>query len=266
MSNFYIKNNEEWRTPTIWVKRNGVWTLVKYGYVKQGGEWKRFYPADGFFEYVGSYGAFVTSISEFKFEVPQGVRNITVTRLAAGGGGGGAGLQTFDECNLYPYLGSGGGGGGFLINHTLIVSPGSILTINVGWGGAPGTGDGQPAVAGGNTTISGAESGNITVTGGAGGVSWYLLGNTPTRQGTGQGGSPNGRAGSSPTTTNFGGAGGASISNPIPGNHYTISGGLPPPSGFYGSGGGGGGGCTSTEEDTYTDGNFGAPGVVTLTW
>lgn len=268
MTKLYVKDGAVWKEPNIWTKVNGAWTRVKYGYVKENGVWNRFYPVSGGIEYVGSYGTSSQFSESYTFEVPKGVRVITVTRMVAAGGGGGAGGGRANVAFAYPYLGSGGGGAGYVTNHQLIVTPGSTLTINVGWGGAPddgGIGFGNPGSAGGNTSITGAESGNITVTGGQLGIGWASDGFPRFERNSSVGGTPNGQNGKRPTTDNYGGAGGDSFSPGLPGNYYVWTLGYRPPrAGYYGSGGGGGGGFATIGSNNQ--GNYGAPGIVTMVW
>lgn len=71
------------------------------------------------------------------FQVPLGVSTLRVEAYGAGGGGGGGTSSV-----------SGGGGGGGAYNAGVIsVSPGAVLTIVVGKGGAGGSG-GNPGGAG----------------------------------------------------------------------------------------------------------------------
>lgn len=103
------------------------------------------------------------------FTVPEGVTRILAKMWGAGGGGGGAYYTN-------TYGGGGGGSGGFK-EVLLWVRPGQNLTVQVGVGGVGGLGrtDGSasPAnngVAGGTTSIQGAQSQNFYVHAGGGGT------------------------------------------------------------------------------------------------
>lgn len=127
------------------------------------------------------------------FTVPYGITEVYVTALGAGGGGGYALPRSSS-----PYQGGGGGGAGnYVKKQKISVTPGEVISVTVGVGGAGGTGyssssDGQ---AGGNTTFGS----YLTVTGGGAG----------NYQGTG--GSSNYTGGTGTTTTSrAGGNGGAS--------------------------------------------------------
>ncbi|MFD7579678.1 hypothetical protein ACFV61_14850, partial [Kitasatospora sp. NPDC059817] len=83
------------------------------------------------------------------FTVPDGVTGITVTLVAAGAGGGGGGGG--GGTGLFKSGGGGGagggGGGGARVACTLAVTPGDVLTLTVGSGGAgaPGAACGAEA-------------------------------------------------------------------------------------------------------------------------
>ena len=71
------------------------------------------------------------------FQVPTGVSTLRVDAYGAGGGGGGGS----------PTACGGGGGGGAYAGGVITVSPGAVLTIVIGKGGARGLA-GDPAGAG----------------------------------------------------------------------------------------------------------------------
>ena len=82
----------------------------------------------------GGGGAVYTSAGSYSYTVPAGITSITVSTWAGGGGGGGW------ECSaegVYAAAAAGGGGGGgeFHIEE-IAVTPGEVLTIEVGAGGA----------------------------------------------------------------------------------------------------------------------------------
>ena len=76
-------------------------------------------------------------ISSGTFQVPAGVSELRVDANGTGGGGGGSNSN----------LNGGGGGGGAYTSGVITVSPGEILTIVIGAGGAGGLA-GNPAGAG----------------------------------------------------------------------------------------------------------------------
>ena len=79
-----------------------------------------------------SYAASQTFTSSGSFTVPAGVTSITATIIGGGGGGGGT------EGRGDNRAGGGGGSGGYSVG-TYTVTPGSVITVTVGRGGAPGT-------------------------------------------------------------------------------------------------------------------------------
>ncbi len=70
------------------------------------------------------------------YRVPFGVTSISIIAIGAGGGGGGGYFVSL----LDQGVGGGGGGGGLAFQNTVSVTPGEILTIVVGQGGAGGLG------------------------------------------------------------------------------------------------------------------------------
>ncbi len=102
------------------------------------------------------------------FTVPDGVTRIHAQLWGAGGGGGGA--------NSFHSKGGGGGGAGGFKEYLLRVTPGSRLTINVGFGGNGGTFSnnsgtlGNNGTAGGPSEVIGAASGNAVAWGGGAGT------------------------------------------------------------------------------------------------
>lgn len=111
----------------------------------------------------------------YTFAIPDNVSKMTPTGWGAGGGGGAT-------SGTAPSGSAGGGGGaGAFVTGTLPVKPKQVFTLQVGLGGAPGTG--SPIAAGGAGTAStltgaayllsaGGGGGGSTDTGvpGAGGV------------------------------------------------------------------------------------------------
>lgn len=110
------------------LKANGVWTVVSAGM-----SLLQTYSSPGSFPYV----------------VPANKTVLTFMGVAAGGGGG-------SGHNGPPANGAGGGGGGGGGNwgiHTISVTPGMTLTIEVGTGGTSPATSSTPGGAGGNTRI-----------------------------------------------------------------------------------------------------------------
>ena len=169
----------------------------------------------------------VTSYST-TWTVPTNLSQIR-TLIVGGGGGGSSDV-------------AGGGGGGQVRLDTLTVTPNSNISINVGKGGAPGTGT-SPSTAGGavgetsSVTISGFATSAI---GGSGGVNRY--GTSTTSGYTGGGGSYSGQSGTT-------GVGGAAYKG---GNAWTGQ-----------SSGGGGGAGGAGGDATSTKGGDGGQGVTT---
>ena len=162
------------------------------------------------------------------YQIPAGVTSMNV--LVVGGGGGGG----FDG-------GGGGGGGGVYQNSTLAVTPGDLVVVEVGAGGAPVNGyTGGTLACNGtwNTTV-------IACSATAGGTSRFV--NITASGGGGGGGIENsGTSDSDASATVRGGGGGA-------GGQNSRSGGASPGSGAFNGGsvsdannnGGGGGGSSS---------------------
>ena len=180
-----------------------------------------------------------------KFTVPTGVTSLRIDAYGAGGGGGSANYGGF----------SGGGGGGGAYNAGAIqVSPGDILIIVVGKGGAGGVFPGGNGSPGGTTKI--VNSSHVVVFAANGG-----------QGGQGATSTSNGNPGAGGAAGTFGGirhaglpgfgggsgGGGASGYNPVgyPGL-YSVS-------GIFG---GGGNGATVAN----TGGGPGFAGYLLITW
>jgi hypothetical protein len=172
--------------------------------------------------------------------------------IVAGGGGGGGSSFSGGSGFGGGQIGGGGGGGGGVLQGSLTLAPGSVLTAYVGTGGAGGTtngaapkyGDGTNGVA----SILCHPGGQISATGGGYGAGWS---NSRPVGGSGGGGGGNGGGGTAvainstqPNTAGFTtGPGGPGLIN-FPGGSGTGSAGGPPfPASVNGGGGGGGGGA-----------------------
>lgn len=213
------------------------------------------------------------------FTVPSGVTSISAVAVGAGGGGG-RGSTTLDQ---YGQSGGGGGGGALAYANDIEVSPGDVLYIEIGKGGARGGydngGGGLIGENGGNTVlkkITGVDiNGNnvyeemLVAGGGVGGTTPWSH-----QQSTGVGGQPSGTeldgggtggtgGGRSFWTNNGGGGGGAGgyTGNGGDGKHWGGN-------STAGTGGAGGGGFALENStglgggvDLYGEGSSGAAGT-----
>ena len=165
------------------------------------------------------------------FVVPP---NVTTVTAQAWGGGGGGGIDGANN------NGAGGGGGGAYASSTVSVTPGQIITVTVGAGGANGVAGGQSSF--GSSVIALGGSSNTTNSNGAAG------GSGPSSTGTikfsgGSGGNGGAAAG------NGGGGGGSSASasgDGVPGGNFSGSTGGTGGNGPDGDGGTGGTGSATT--------------------
>ena len=191
-----------------------------------------------------------TFTSDGTFTVPAGVTKILVTAFGAGGGG---------------VLYSGGQGGDRIIKKAYSVTPGTVIPITIGIGGAEKA-DGGSTVIGNLVTLAGGGKGgsqknHVGSLGGASGESGRdspianggYPGSSSTRQGNtyyggGGGGGGYGRGGAGGTAQAWGG-------------DYASDGG----NGGLGAGGGGGGSAASG--GNYNgDGGKGGDGIVIIEW
>ena len=97
------------------------------------------------------------------YTVPQGVKDVSVT-LQGGGGGGGGNVADSDS------VPGGGGGQGGKIQVILPVTPGEVLTVDVGIGGASGATDPTSDSSGGNGGSSELLEGSATLATASGGL------------------------------------------------------------------------------------------------
>ena len=92
---------------------NGSWQTVKRVYVKDAGVWRTVFPdAPGSISF-GLYG-------QYSWTVPNGVYQVLVTVVGAGGGGG----KSWCCSGSCSGLGGGVGGGGGLVQALVAVTPG----------------------------------------------------------------------------------------------------------------------------------------------
>jgi hypothetical protein len=95
--------------------------------------------------------------------VPNSVERIQVEMWGGGGGGGRSDNSQYSE-------GAGGGGSGGYVRAILSVTPGEVLTMTIGAGGAKATTDLGTGASGSNTQIISDTRGNLAIaTGGTGG-------------------------------------------------------------------------------------------------
>lgn len=238
MPNLYVNNGGTFTEPKeVLVKDAGVWTPAKTVYVKNAGVWSVAYPPSG-------TQTFVPTGSNQSFTVPNGVYKLQFT-IAAGGGSGATGNCCDTSCSGWG--GGGGGGGGWGMGY-VNVTPGQVLTLLVGYGGARVTSSSSNGNSGQNSRILLAGSIDIYLQGG--GAGQWVYSTAPAPGGTGGGvAASTGLIGS----LYVGGAGGA-------GNNYgcvagtagssSTSSGIPVGggggvggyTGYFSGGGGGGGG------------------------
>ncbi|WP_284651708.1 GEVED domain-containing protein [Flavobacterium terrisoli] len=174
---------------------------------------------------------------------PQGVTSIQVEAWGGGGGGGGA-------ANATNYRGAGGGGGAYQKATSLAVTPGQTYTVTIGSGGTAGT-ISVNGGAGGNSTFMLGASTLLTANGGGGGQTQTTA--TAPTGGIGGIGTFNGGNGFTGTITTGGGGGGSAGSTA---NGVTATSATGGAAGAGGTGtGGNGGGCGSGP------GGEGCPGV-----
>lgn len=190
------------RPATTNTKNSGVWDLPGQVSPNLGN-------AEGQQEYIAASGT-------FNFTVPKYVYNISAIAIGGGGGGGGWG-NAGDEP-------PGGGGGGALAYNAFSVTPGEILTVNVGAAGNGGAGRGNGS-AGGASSVQRAGTNLVAAGGGAGGNSPDAAGN------------PNGGAGGT-VIVGTGFAGGRGGNNSQVNNAPAVGGGGA--GGYTGAGGRGG--------------------------
>ena len=188
---------------------------------------------NGFFQKYNSteLATSFTDSSEQSYTVAAGKTSLEVLVVAGGGGGGG-------------YSGGGGGGGGIVHHSSLAVTPGQVISLSVGAGGAETVGAGGEANQGENSTF-----GDITALGGGRGWRWST---TPYSS---SGGSGSGacaedanRTGGAATQGDSGG--GTGYGNAGGNNNHSF-----PP---YTSGGGGGAGAVGVAGSDASGGNGGA--------
>lgn len=211
---------------------------------------------------------FATLTTSGSFTVPAGVTELCISAVAGGGGGGSGGGG---DSSFFGGGGGSGGAGESIVKRKFAVTPGTVINITIGSGGAgsiASTATGSAPTAGGNTVIGSL----ITLHGGQPGINAGNGQSTAPGGGYGQGfppgsyggdgnlnvGSGNGAPGAS---SPFGGGGGGGRAGTDQGTDGTAGSG-------YGSGGGSGGGKYGTAPIAARGGNGGngAPGIVMIEW
>lgn len=222
------------------------------------------------------------SLASGTWEVPAGVRRITVFCCGGGGAGGCGGAYSYSNSSgtLYDYVyGGGGGGGGYCASNSLDVIPGQKATVTVGPGGSTsgargentrfllGSFDlnGNGGYGGGNCTSSQAYGYNSDTSksygyggngGSGGGAGGYYLkpgGNGPQVIGGGNGGST-GSGGASATGYDTYPRNTKITGGPSPGSGIGASGVKFESTVYSGGGGGGGRGLSSPAVTGYGSG------------
>lgn len=139
--------------------------------------------------------------SSSSYTIPNGCNSMTLNQLVGGGGGGGAAAATSSGENEEAEAQSGGGGsGGHIWSVTTSVTPGQVITINIGNGGSGGNGIGYDGSSGGSSAIL--INGNTwqSVSGGGGGAHAIAGKGEIVNGDGGTAGSPNGNAGNNQRT------------------------------------------------------------------
>lgn len=147
-----------------------------------------------------------TAPGAYNWTVPTNVTTVFLS-MTGGGGGGGAGVTTFNDVGTIPgqplnssvitsYGGFGGGGGQAYVRYPVTVTPGQLIPITVGAGGAVPPQDGWGG-DGGNTVF-----GSIIAYGGKGGAPGQAVPPASSGLPGGNGGTP---GGTDPAGNNYGG-------------------------------------------------------------
>ncbi len=213
------------------------------------------------------------------FTVPTGVTKIWISGVAGGGGGSG-GSQQISSLGNNAYLGSGGGSGQASFKKSQTVTPGEVIPITIGLGGAGGLGgtggagalgangtNGTDTIIGTYLTLVHGNGGALAIggDGGAGGTFGALI--------DGQDGA-DGSGGDSSLMDGkmfnfYAGDGGSNMFGSGGRGRKIGSGVTPAPAGRLGTGygsGGSGGGYTTAAGVAGGNGRKGADGMVLIEW
>ena len=212
------------------------------------------------FTALGSEDLIATITSSGNWTVPPGVTEITVEGWGAGGAGG-----TAVGANKANRAGAGGGGGAYA-RKKLQVTPGQVLSLQIGQGGSAsgvlnGSAGGDTFIAGLTTQFlakggsGGAGNNGTAFVGAAGGSALDSRGDVVTSGGNGGPGSNSGNSGAGGNGANGGGNGGASVSSsPTEGNPGQAP------------GGGGSGARVFSQNNTNRFGGAGGSGRIVITY
>ena len=174
------------------------WAEVKHALNSTLGS-DEFMPLDKIINYLRPYSSVpivYDSAGSYEYTVPDGVFRIAVSAAAGGGGGGDYASRSFP--------GGGGGGGEAVFNKILPVTPGQLINISIGRGGAAGDSfNGSDGKDGGNTVFGS----YFTLAGGKGGKNGSDVSGKPGEAG-GEGGGKGGTTGVEAECGITGGGGG----------------------------------------------------------
>ena len=184
MPKLWVKDLGTWKqVQTLWVKTGGVWDAVTTGLITLGGIGRQFYP-----DSPAITQTYFTPGTTDTFTVPANVTRISVTVRGASGGTGGSyasGTTARAGANSSP---------GQVVQGELTVTPGQVLTVQVGGGGGrgfqnwnSGTGGTAGSAYSGYAGSSGTTNAN-SGGGGGGGATVILSGLTPIVVAAGGGG------------------------------------------------------------------------------
>lgn len=259
--------NWSWNAVTIAIRPGPTVTL---GNKRNSGIWDIQDIAASAGDDVQGQQEYISASGTFNFTVPASVTSLSAVCIGGGGGGGGWGNAN-DESG-------GGGGGGALAYGTFAVTPGEILTINVGAAGTAGAtqnngGNGGTSsvqrsgtnlvAAGGGTGGRGGDAGGQA--GGAGGTVIAGTGFAGGRGGNNSlvtgapsvgGGGAGGYSGAGGRGGDFASRNGLAGTNDASGGGASLMGTVPEPDATFGTGHGGGGGT-----NVFGAGAAGAAGI-----
>ena len=162
MPKLWVKDLGTWKqVQTLWVKTGGVWDAVTTGLITLGGIGRQFYP-----DSPAITQTYFTPGTTDTFTVPANVTRISVTVRGASGGTGGSyasGTTARAGADSSP---------GQVVQGELTVTPGQVLTVQVGGGGGRGFqnwNSGTGGTAGSSYSGYAGSSGTTNANGGGGG-------------------------------------------------------------------------------------------------